>query len=116
MAKIAVVGCGAMGSVYAALMVDAGHEVHAVTLWPDHAEAMASQGLRCEGASGDRTVPIRASAAKRGCDDRSGNGMRPPRDVILFHGPVPSASTRPRKRRDLRGRHLSTGAKLRKSR
>ena len=39
MAKIAVVGCGAMGSVYAALMVDAGHEVHAVTLWPDQAEA-----------------------------------------------------------------------------
>jgi 2-dehydropantoate 2-reductase len=29
MAKIAIVGCGAMGSVYAALMVDAGHEVHA---------------------------------------------------------------------------------------
>ena len=40
MAKVAVVGCGAMGSVYAALMVDAGHEVHAVTLWPGHAEAM----------------------------------------------------------------------------
>ena len=58
MAKIAVVGCGAMGSVYAALMVDAGHEVHAVTLWPDHAAAMAATGLRCEGASGDRTVPI----------------------------------------------------------
>ena len=52
MAKIAIVGCGAMGSVYAALMVDAGHEVHAVTLWPDHAEAMATKGLRCEGASG----------------------------------------------------------------
>lgn len=30
MAKVAVVGCGAMGSVYAALMADAGHEVHAV--------------------------------------------------------------------------------------
>jgi 2-dehydropantoate 2-reductase len=43
MAKIAIVGCGAMGSVYAALMVDAGYEVHAVTLWPDHAEAMASR-------------------------------------------------------------------------
>ena len=40
MAKVAIVGCGAMGSVYAALMVDAGHDVHAVTLWPDHAEAM----------------------------------------------------------------------------
>src|SRR6266849_381600 len=71
MAKIAVVGCGAMGSVYAALMVDAGHEVHAVTLWPDHAEAMASRGLRCEGASGDRTVPIHASTTTGGigpCD------------------------------------------------
>jgi 2-dehydropantoate 2-reductase len=58
MAKIAVVGCGAMGSVYAALMVDAGHEVHAVTLWPDHAEAMATKGLRCEGASGDMTEQL----------------------------------------------------------
>src|SRR5947199_10615316 len=71
MAKIAVVGCGAMGSVYAALMVDAGHEVHAVTLWPDHAEAMATKGLRCEGASGDRTVPVHASTTTEGigpCD------------------------------------------------
>src|SRR3978361_1578627 len=71
LAKIAIVGCGAMGSVYAALMVDAGHEVHAVTLWPDHAEAMATKGLRCEGASGDRTVPIYASTATDGigpCD------------------------------------------------
>ena len=71
MAKIAIVGCGAMGSVYAALMVDAGHEVHAVTLWPDHAEAMATKGLRCEGASGDRTVPIHASTTTDGigpCD------------------------------------------------
>jgi 2-dehydropantoate 2-reductase len=71
MAKIAVVGCGAMGSVYAALLVDAGHEVHAVTLWPDHAEAMAARGLRCEGASGDRTVRIHASTTTAGigpCD------------------------------------------------
>src|SRR4051794_29324906 len=58
MAKIAIVGCGAMGSVYAGLMVSAGHEVHAVTLWPDHAEAMATRGLRVEGASGDRTVRL----------------------------------------------------------
>jgi 2-dehydropantoate 2-reductase len=71
MAKVAIVGCGAMGSVYAALMVEAGHEVHAVTLWPDHAEAMATKGLRCEGASGDRTVPIHASMTTDGigpCD------------------------------------------------
>ena len=58
MAKVAIVGCGAMGSVYAALMVSAGHEVHAVTAWPDHAAAMARDGLRVEGASGDRTVAL----------------------------------------------------------
>lgn len=71
MAKVAIVGCGAMGSVYAALMVDAGHEVHAVTLWEDHAAAMASNGLRVEGASGDRTVEIHAGTSTAGigpCD------------------------------------------------
>ncbi len=71
MARVAIVGCGAMGSVYAALMADAGHEIHAVTLWPDHAEAMASHGLRVEGASGDRTVRLRAGTTTDGigsCD------------------------------------------------
>lgn len=71
MAKVAIVGCGAMGSVYAALMADAGHEIHAVTLWPDHAEAMAQHGLRVEGASGDRTVRLHATTTADGiglCD------------------------------------------------
>ncbi|MGF3026369.1 ketopantoate reductase family protein [Methylobacterium aquaticum] len=58
MAKIAIVGCGAMGSVYAALMASVGHAVHAVTLWADHAAAMRDHGLRVEGASGDRTVRL----------------------------------------------------------
>jgi 2-dehydropantoate 2-reductase len=71
MAKVAIVGCGAMGSVYAALMADAGHEVHGVTLWPDHAAAMEKNGLRVEGASGDRTVRVRGSTTTAGigrCD------------------------------------------------
>jgi len=71
MAKVAIIGCGAMGSVYAALMADAGHEIHAVTLWPDHAAAMAAHGLRVEGASGDRTVRLHAGTTTDGigaCD------------------------------------------------
>jgi len=71
MARVAIVGCGAMGSVYAALMASAGHEVHAVTLWPDHAGAMARNGLRVEGASGDRTVRLHAATSTDGiglCD------------------------------------------------
>ncbi len=71
MARVAIVGAGAMGSVYAGLMASAGHEVFAITLWKDHAEAMARHGLRVEGASGDRKVSVRASTSTEGigpCD------------------------------------------------
>lgn len=61
MARVAIVGCGAMGSVYAALMADAGHEVWAVDRWEDHVRAMRERGLRVEGASGDRTVKVNAT-------------------------------------------------------
>ncbi len=54
--KIAVVGVGAMGSVYAALLADAGNEVWAIDTWGDHVDAIRRRGLRVEGASGDRTV------------------------------------------------------------
>ena len=54
--KIAVVGTGAMGSVYAALLADAGNEVWAIDTWEEHLRAIAQQGLRVEGGSGDRTV------------------------------------------------------------
>ena len=59
--KIAVVGCGAMGSVYAGLLAGAGHEVWAVDTWREHVEAMQKNGLRVEGASGDRTVKVNAT-------------------------------------------------------
>jgi 2-dehydropantoate 2-reductase len=58
MAKVAIVGCGAMGSVYAGLMQEAGHEVHGVTLWTDHVAAVNADGLRVYGDSGDRTVRL----------------------------------------------------------
>ena len=38
--KIAIVGCGAMGCVYAALLGAAGHEIWAIDTWQDHVEAM----------------------------------------------------------------------------
>ena len=69
--KVAVVGCGAMGSVYAALLADAGHEVWAIDTWKEHVDAMKANGLRLEGASGDRTVRVNATtdAAEAGpCD------------------------------------------------
>jgi 2-dehydropantoate 2-reductase len=69
--KIAIVGCGAMGSVYAGLFAAAGHEVWAIDAWPEHVEAMRARGLRLEGASGDRTVKVNATTEARGagpCD------------------------------------------------
>ena len=69
--KIAVVGAGAMGSVYAGLLASAGHEVWAVDTWREHIDAIRTAGLRVEGASGDRTVRVNATteAAEAGhCD------------------------------------------------
>ncbi|MDH3682811.1 MAG: 2-dehydropantoate 2-reductase [Acidimicrobiia bacterium] len=65
--KIAIVGCGAMGSVYAGLLAEGGHEVWAVDPWTDHVDAINDRGLRVEGASGDRTVRL-AGACQRPAD------------------------------------------------
>lgn len=59
--KIAIVGTGAMGSVYAALLGAAGHEIWAIDAWQAHVDAMRANGLRLEGASGDRTVRLQAT-------------------------------------------------------
>lgn len=71
MAKIAIIGAGAMGSVYAGLMQDAGHEVHGVCKWADHVEAVNAKGLRVTGASGDRTV--RLSSMSQNVDEDLGH-------------------------------------------
>lgn len=60
--KIAIIGVGAMGSVYAGLLADTGgHDVWAIDTWKDHVDTINQKGLRVEGASGDRTVPINAT-------------------------------------------------------
>ncbi len=56
MTRIAVVGAGAMGSIYAAMLAEAGHEVWAVDTWAEHIEAIDRNGLRVEGPRGDLTV------------------------------------------------------------
>lgn len=58
--KVAVVGCGAMGSIYAGLFAAAGLDVLAVGRNRAHMEAIETGGLRITGASGDRLVRLRA--------------------------------------------------------
>ena len=54
--KIAVIGVGAMGSIYAGLLADAGNEVWAIDTNETHLGAIRDNGLRVEGASGDRVI------------------------------------------------------------
>jgi 2-dehydropantoate 2-reductase len=63
--KIGIVGCGAMGSVYAGLLASAGHEIWAIDRWREHVDAMRERGLRLEGISGDRTVRVHATTDAR---------------------------------------------------
>ncbi|HKE81939.1 MAG TPA: 2-dehydropantoate 2-reductase [Solirubrobacteraceae bacterium] len=63
--RIAIVGTGAMGSVYAALLADAGNEVWAVDTWAEHIDAIRERGLRVSGASGDRVVRMPAATDPR---------------------------------------------------
>ena len=58
--KVGVFGCGAMGSIYAALLADSGCEVLAVDANAAHVSAINAKGLRVSGASGDRTVRVEA--------------------------------------------------------
>jgi 2-dehydropantoate 2-reductase len=70
--KIAIIGVGAMGSVYAGLLASAKepkHEVWAIDTWKEHVEAMRTNGLRVEGASGDRTVKLHATTNPADCKD-----------------------------------------------
>src|SRR5580692_11761258 len=50
--KVAIVGTGAMGSVYAGRFGLAGHEVWAIDVWQEHLDAIAGSGLSVSGASG----------------------------------------------------------------
>jgi 2-dehydropantoate 2-reductase len=69
--KVAVVGAGAMGSVYAGLLAAAGNDVWAIDPAREHIEAIRERGLRVEGASGDRTVRLHATTdpAEAGTQD-----------------------------------------------
>ncbi len=54
--KILVYGIGAMGSIYASLMADAGNNVFVVDKWEEHINKIQKSGLEINGASGHKIV------------------------------------------------------------
>ena len=68
--KVAVMGAGAVGCYYGAMLARAGHEVVLIGR-PAHVEAVRARGLRLEAQSFDEHVPLAASTeadAVRGAD------------------------------------------------
>ncbi len=65
--KISVIGSGAMGSIYAGFLANAGNEVTAVDLWKEHIDAIKNNGLHIENASG--THIVKNLTAKYGLDE-----------------------------------------------
>ncbi|MGA7329586.1 MAG: 2-dehydropantoate 2-reductase [Rhodomicrobium sp.] len=59
--RIAIIGAGAMGSVYAGLLAHAGLDVWAIDIWDEHIAAIKKNGLKLSGASGDRVAALPAS-------------------------------------------------------
>lgn len=59
--KIAVIGCGAMGSIYAARLAAAGNDVLAIDRYQPAIDQIARHGLRVTGPGYDRVVSLRAS-------------------------------------------------------
>ena len=54
--KIAVIGAGAMGSIYASFLSKNNNEVLVIDIWEEHLEAIKNNGLRVSGFSGDNVV------------------------------------------------------------
>jgi 2-dehydropantoate 2-reductase len=59
--KIAIVGAGAMGSVYGGLFSAAGHDVWLIDIWREHVDAIRENGLHVSGISGERTAKPHAT-------------------------------------------------------
>ena len=59
--KIGIVGAGAMGSVYGGIFGDTGNEVWLLDIWEEHIKAIRRDGLRVQGASGDRVAFVNAT-------------------------------------------------------
>jgi 2-dehydropantoate 2-reductase len=59
--KIAVMGAGAMGSLFGGLLAASGENVTLVDVWRKHVEAINVEGLKISGFGGSRTIRVKAT-------------------------------------------------------
>ena len=58
--KIAVLGAGAMGSLFGGLLAEGGLHVTLIDPWREHVEAIGANGLKMVGFGGDRMINVDA--------------------------------------------------------
>jgi 2-dehydropantoate 2-reductase len=63
--KITIVGAGAMGSLFGALLAEGGHEVRLLDVWQEHVDAVKKKGLSVEREGKIRSVVLQASTNLR---------------------------------------------------
>jgi 2-dehydropantoate 2-reductase len=59
--RIAVVGSGAMGSLFGGMLAEAGEDVTLVDVWEEHVKAINERGLRVKGVGGERAIRVSAT-------------------------------------------------------
>lgn len=66
--KLAILGAGAMGSVFGGLLHRAGHDVTLIDVWPGLVERLNTAGLQLENREGRlETLPVRATDRPADC-------------------------------------------------
>ena len=74
--KVAVLGAGAMGSMFGGLLGAGGLEVTLIDIWAEHVAAVRARGLRLVGDEGERMVPVSATTEPSEAGEA---------DVVLVH-------------------------------
>ena len=74
--KVAVLGAGAMGSMFGGLLGEGGLEVTLIDIWAEHVAAVQQSGLRLLGDSAERSVPVKATTRPAEAGEA---------DVVLVH-------------------------------
>lgn len=55
--KVAILGSGAMGSLFGGMLAEGGCDVTLIDIWKEHMDRVNASGLSIEGVSGDRVIP-----------------------------------------------------------
>jgi 2-dehydropantoate 2-reductase len=63
--KITIVGAGAMGSLFGALLAEGGNEVRLLDIWQEHVDALNKKGLSVEREGKTRSVVLQAATDLR---------------------------------------------------